>query len=193
MLLFGLIFLLVFLVIGYKLLSKMETSLKGMIKKEDFSNITDKLNIKNECKRIQESYNKLLTTPVAVNIPNPEYKNKFYIGENSYGNENIIPMESSFHIKEYKYDGIYDVKKESKNDFQMIDWNTNSNTLFTNLPYNINKLIITPEKNLQIGQEIVSIGNLNNLNNINNYNDKLININTQKDCNNSVYSDTYTL
>ena len=160
-----------------------------MIKKEDFSNVNEELNIKNECKTIQESHNKLLTSPVAINIPNPEYDNKFYIGENSYRNENIIPMESSFQINEYKYDGIYDGKKETKNDFQKVEWNTKSNTLFTNLPYNINKLIITPDKNLQIGQEIVSIGNFEN---INNYNDKLININTQKDCNQSVYSDTYT-
>ena len=59
MFLFGLIFILVFFMIGFKSLSKLENSLKGMIKpKENFENNNTKVNIENKCKVIQDNYNK---------------------------------------------------------------------------------------------------------------------------------------
>ena len=192
MFLFGLIFILVFFMIGYKSLSKLEKSLNGMIKpKENFENNNTKINIENKCKVIQDNYNKMLSTPVAVNIPQSEFKNKFYIGENKYSNSSVSPEPNSFPIKQLKYDGICNGEKINKNDFQKIKWN-NSTTLDSNLHYDINKLINVPEKNIGIGYDIVSLYDWNN---INNYNDKLVNINTQKDfdCDNSNYDNIYVI
>ena len=176
--------------IGYKSLSKLEKSLNGMIKpKENFTN--NKLNIDNQCKVIQDNYNKILSTPVAVNIPKIEYENKFYIGENKYSNPIVKYKTNSFPIIQFKYDGVFNAKKINNNDFQKIEWN-NDNTLDSNLNYDINKLIKGPEKNIGLGYEIV---NLYNWNNINNYNDKLVNINTQKEfnCNNSNYNNIFVI
>jgi hypothetical protein len=177
--------------IGYKSLSKLEKSLNGMIKpKENFEN-NNKVNIENKCKVIQDNYNKMLSTPVAVNIPQSEFENKFYIGENKYSNPSVSPEPNSFPIKQLKYDGICNGEKINKNDFQKINWN-NSTTLDSNLHYDINKLINVPEKNIGIGYDIVSLYDWNN---INNYNDKLVNINTQKDfdCDNSNYDNIYVI
>ena len=192
MILLGLVFILIIIMISYKTFLKIEKSLKGMVKKEDFSNINENnLNIKNECKDIQEKYNKTVVTPVAVNIPNPEFNNKFYIGEKVINNEVVRPENNSFPIKQLKYDGVFNGIKIDKNDFQKISWNDET-VLNSNLHYDINKLINVPEKNIGIGYEIV---NLYNWNNINNYNDKLVNINTQKDSNcsdnQSPFSDVY--
>ena len=188
MFLFGLIFILIFFMIGYKSLSRLEKSLNGMIKpKEDFEN-NNKIIIENKCKVIQDNYNKMLSTPVAVNIPQQEFENKFYIGENKYSNPVVSQKLNSFPIKQLKYDGICNGKKINNNDFQKIHWD-NATTLNGNLQYDINKLVNVPEKNIGIGFEIVSLYDWNN---INNYNDKLININTKKDnCNNSNYDNIF--
>ena len=186
MILFALILILIFFVIGYKTLSKIENSLNGMVHKEDFTNNVNELNIKNECKDIDDKYNELLSTPVAVNIPKPEYETKFYIGENKYKNNPVKPESNSFPINQFKYDGVFNAKKITNNkDYQIVKWD-NDTTLDKNLHYDINRLINVPEKNIGIGYEII---NLYKWNNINNYNDKLININTQKDTNcDGVYS-----
>ena len=191
MFLFGLIFILIFFMIGYKSLSRLEKSLNGMIKpKENFEN-NNKVNIENKCKVIQDNYNKMLSTPVAVNIPQQEFENKFYIGENKYSNPVVSQEPNSFPIKQLKYDGVFNGQKINNNDFQKINWD-NSTTLDRNLKYDINKLVNVPEKNIGIGFEIISLYDWNN---INNYNDKLININTKKDfnCNNSNYSNIFSV
>ena len=86
---------------------------------------------------------------------------------------------------------VYNGKKSNNNDFQKINWDNNT-TLDSNLHYDINKLINVPEKNIGVGYEIISLYDWNN---INNYNDKLVNINTQKDfnCNNSNYENIFVI
>ena len=194
MFLYLLVFVFLFFLVGYKLLTKVENSLFNMAKRENFTNESDNLEkpFKNECKEKQDTYNKLLSTPVAVNIPLPEYKNNFYIGENDYSNQVVEKEPNSFPIYQYKYDGVFNANKITKNDYQKIKWN-NDDTLNSNLKYN-NKLVRVPEKTLLPGQQIISINNWNN-NSINNYNGTLINKDTQKDyeCNGSYspFSDVY--
>lgn len=195
MILFGLIFFLIFFIIAYKFSLKIENSLNSMINKEQFSNIHDNnnFNIKNECKDIEENYNNTLTTPIAVNIPNAEYKNIFNIGENNYINNNKKKKYNCFNIKQFKYDNVYNGhkinNKINNNNYQHINWDTNSTTIDKNLKYDINKLIRKPEKNLKIGYEII---NLYNWNNINDYNNKLVNINCKNDSY-SIYDDVYVV
>ena len=89
-----------------------------MIKpKENFEN-NNKVNIENKCKVIQDNYNKMLSTPVAVNIPQQEFENKFYIGENKYSNPVVSSEPNSFPIKQFKYDGVFNGQKINNNDFQ---------------------------------------------------------------------------
>lgn len=190
------IILLIFVVLSYKISHNVEKSLNNMVKKENFSNYNsyERINnhqqdmkLKNECKEKEENYNKLLTTPVAVNVPYPEYNNIFFIGENYYKDKKIEPNKNSFPVYNYKYDGVFKGNKMNNNHFQIINWN-GEKELIHQIPYNKN-LVRIPEKELPPNAEIIKLHKFDNNNNINNYNGTLFNINTQKDYNcNGTYS-----
>ena len=129
-------------------------------KKEGFTNIGDnhvETFATNKCKEKEELYNKLLTTPVAVNIPTPEYDNTFYVGDILNDNQGKININSNgsycFPIKQFKYDNVWNGIKKTKNDIQHINWNLNKTDILDNV-YCSNKMISKPEKELEPGEYI---------------------------------------
>ena len=128
------------------------------------------------------------------NEENSSKDTRFYHEILDYGKHTINFNDTNIYINVIQFDRALS-KGDMGTDFHKemeLQVLNNDNTLDSNLNYDINKLIKGPEKNIGLGYEIV---NLYNWNNINNYNDKLVNINTQKDfnCNNSNYNNIFVI
>lgn len=152
-----LIFLLLFFIIAYKTSLNVQNSLNDMITKENF----ESMNIKNECKDKEDIYNQKLSTPVAVNIPQPEYNNLFFIGENYHKDKPLENCINCFPIYDKKYDGVYNGNKINVPiEKQVINWN-GEQKMINALPYNKN-LIRVPEKKLLPNETIINMNDWSN-------------------------------
>ena len=144
---------------SFKLLGFIENTINDNIKKETFtsSQIINNINKTDECSKVEDKYNKYLTTPVAVNVPNQEFQYKFYIGENIQdNNQSLISEGYCFPIKDFRYDSVWTGYKSLNNnkDIEEIDWNDRRNILKY---YCSNNLIIKPDKILRPNETVVNL------------------------------------
>ena len=161
------IFLVILLLISvgllgsFKCLGLIESMISNNLHKETFINNSTINNINkiDECSKIDVKYNKYLSTPVAVNVPNQEFQHTFYVGEryNNNNNNKQLTMGEGFcfPIKDFRYDSVWTgYPSNNSNDFEKIEWKDKRNTLKY---YCSNNLIIKPEKKLGPGETVVSL------------------------------------
>ena len=121
-----LLLLCIVFLISFKCLGTIENIINNNLAKETFVNnsILNNINKVDECSKIEANYNKYLSTPVAVNVPNQEFQHKFYIGEannnNKNGNQLIIDGGYCFPIKDFRYDGVWTGYKINNDEFYFI-------------------------------------------------------------------------
>ena len=151
-----------FFLVSFKFLGFIENIINNNLPKETFIsnpiiNNINNINKTDECSKLDDKYNKYLTTPVAVNVPNQEFQHKFYIGENIYdNNQSEISDGYCFPIKDFRYDSVwtgYKVTNDNK-DIEEIDWNNRRKILKY---YCSNNLIIKPDKILRPNETVVNL------------------------------------